>query len=191
MTKPLSGDADEARQETLLAFWFRPAHKEKWFVRDEAFDAELRRRFGALHEAAARGELAAWKDTPRGCLALVILLDQLTRNFQRGTPQSYANDAAALALAKEAVARGHDAELNESERAFLYMPYEHSEKLADQERGVELMAGLAADPGWHKFAVMHRDIIARFGRFPHRNAILGRDSTAEELAFLEQPNSSF
>lgn len=191
MTSAPSGETDEARQEALLAFWFAPAHKEKWFARDEAFDAELRRRFGALHEAAARGELEAWKKTPRGCLALIILLDQLTRNFQRGSPRSYVNDAAALALAKEAVARGHDAALDESERAFLYMPFEHSEKLADQERGVELIAGLAADPGWHKFAVMHRDIIARFGRFPHRNAILGRESTAEELAFLKQLGSSF
>ena len=181
----------DAAQEELLSFWFRPEHKEKWFSRDDAFDAELDEAFGALHRAAARGELAAWRETARGCLALVILLDQLSRNFYRGTPEAFAHDADALALATAAIARGFDRELSESERACLYMPFEHSEDLTDQEQGVALMEGLASDPGWHRFAVMHRDIIARFGRFPHRNEILGRQSSAEELAFLREPNSSF
>lgn len=183
------GDA-ERQQEALLEFWFAQP-KERLFKSDPEFDDELRRRFGSLHEAAAIGALDDWRETPRGCLALIVLLDQLTRNFHRGSPGSYANDAQALALSKEAIARGHDAALGESERAFLYMPFEHSEDLADQERGVELMAGLTSDPGWRRFAAMHRDIIARFGRFPHRNAVLGRESSAEELAFLEEPNSSF
>lgn len=180
----------QAQREALLDFWFAQP-KEKLFTADPAFDAELRERFGALHEAAARGELDDWRETPRGRLAVVILLDQLTRNFHRGTPQAFANDAKALALAKEAADSGQASALGDAERAFLYMPFEHSEELADQERGVELMAELDSDPAWHRFAVMHRDVIARFGRFPHRNAILGRQSSAEELAFLEEPNSSF
>jgi uncharacterized protein (DUF924 family) len=185
------GNSDAQRQQAaLLEFWFAQP-KEKLFKVDSDFDEELRRRFGTLHEAASIGALDDWRETPRGCLALVILLDQLTRNFHRGSPRAYDNDAQALALSKEAIARGHDAELADSERAFLYMPFEHSEDLADQERGVELMGLLTSDPQWEKFAVMHRDVIARFGRFPHRNEILGRASTEEELAFLEEPNSSF
>ena len=186
---PAESDAGR-QQDALLEFWFAQP-KEKLFKADPEFDEELRRRFGSLHEAAAIGALDDWRESPRGCLALIILLDQLTRNFHRGSPQSYDNDARALAFAKEAVARGHDAALGESERAFLYMPFEHSEDLADQERGVELMADLASDPQWRRFAEMHRDVIARFGRFPHRNEILGRVSSEEELAFLKEPNSSF
>lgn len=174
----------------MLAFWFSQP-KEKLFQADADFDALLKQRFGALQAAASQGQLDAWRESPRGSLALVILLDQLTRNFHRGTPAAYANDPAALALSREAIGRGFDAALGESERAFLYMPFEHSEDLADQERGVELMRALTSDPAWHDFAVMHRDIIARFGRFPHRNAVLGRDSSAEEREFLKQPNSSF
>lgn len=187
-----TGDDLDAKseQEALLAFWLAQP-KEKLFTSDPDFDEELRRRFGSLQEAAAEGALDAWRETARGCLALIILLDQLTRNFHRGTPRAFENDAKALALSKQALARGYDAELKESERSFLYMPFEHSEDIAEQERGVELMAGLTSDPAWHRFAEMHRDVIARFGRFPHRNAILGRASTAEELAFLKEPNSSF
>ncbi|MEX0922165.1 MAG: DUF924 family protein [Rhodovibrionaceae bacterium] len=188
MTESLGSPAE---QEALLAFWFDPQHKEKWFRRDDDFDAELRQRFGDLHAAAAEGRLDAWRETPRGSLAVVILLDQLTRNFHRGTPEAFANDPTALVRAAEAIERGFDRELGETERVFLYMPFEHSELLADQERGVELMGRLSSDPQWLKFAVMHRDLIARFGRFPHRNAVLERESTVEEADFLKEPNSSF
>jgi uncharacterized protein (DUF924 family) len=176
--------------DELLAFWFAPGTKPRWFAKDGAFDAELRDRFGPLAAAAAEGRLARRAGTPRGALGLVLLLDQLPRNLHRGDPRAFAQDEKARAVASAALAAGHDAALGPDERLFLYLPFEHSEDLADQERAVELF-GRLGDPELLGYAVRHRDIVARFGRFPHRNAVLGRPSTAEELAFLEGPNSSF
>jgi uncharacterized protein (DUF924 family) len=174
--------------DEVLAFWF--AHSSRWFAKDEAFDAEIRQRFLALHDEVERGEHEDWRSTPRGALAYVIVLDQFSRNMFRGTPRSFASDARALAAAHDALSRGFDQALSPEERSFLYMPLMHSEDLADQERCVDLFRALG-DAYSLGFAVQHRDIIARFGRFPHRNAILGRTSSPEELEFLTQPGSSF
>lgn len=182
--------------DDVLNFWFSETDSANWFERSDAFDQEVRERFGDAVEDARDGKLAAWNDAPRGCLAVIILIDQFSRNIHRDSPLAWSADAAGLASAKLALARGHDQALDHNERKFLYMPLMHSEDLADQERCVELFRGLAdegAEDGEiaHDFAVRHRDIIARFGRFPHRNDVLGRESTPEEVAFLKEPNSSF
>jgi uncharacterized protein (DUF924 family) len=176
--------------DDLLAFWFAPENRERWFTPDPAFDAEIARRFAPLIADAMAGRLAGWVDEPRGALALCLLLDQFPRHVWRGTPRTFAGAAQARDVARAALEMGHDRALAPEERHFLYLPFEHSESLADQERCVVLM-GTLGDAEWLDYAVRHRDIIARFGRFPHRNAILGRPSTAEEVAFLQQPGSSF
>ncbi|MCC7536395.1 MAG: DUF924 domain-containing protein [Deltaproteobacteria bacterium] len=175
--------------DVVLEFWFGldPA---RWWKKDPAFDAEVRSRFADLHAAVERGEHEGWRATPRGALAYVIALDQLSRNMFRGEARSFASDARALEAARDAVAQGFDAALPPTERPFLYMPLMHSESLEDQERCVALFRALGSE-GQLRFAEQHRDIVARFGRFPHRNAILGRDSTPAELEFLTQPGSSF
>lgn len=174
----------------VLDFWFAATTRPGWFVRSEVFDARVRAELGPLHERAARGELDAWAGEPRGALALVILLDQVPRNIHRGSPLAFASDARALQHARAAVDAGLDRSLEEVERVFLYLPFEHSEALADQDRSVALMGALA-EPMWLDYAERHRVVIARFGRFPHRNATLGRESSPEELEFLQQPGSSF
>ena len=176
--------------DPLLAYWFDEATRPRWFVKDPAFDAELGERFGPLAALAAEGALDHWADTPRGALALVILLDQLPRNLHRGRPEAFAQDAKARAVATKALAAGHDAAMTPEERLFLSLPFEHSEALADQERSMALFEALG-DPELLDYARRHYEIIHRFGRFPHRNAVLGRASTADELAFLAGPNSSF
>lgn len=176
--------------DDVLAWWFAPETKPRWFGGGEAFDVAVRERLGALCERALAGELAGWAADSRGLLALVILLDQVPRNIFRGTPRAFAGDLEAWALARLAVDRGFDQGLSVDERLFLYLPFEHAEDLAAQERSVALFRALG-DPGYLDYAIRHEDVIERFGRFPHRNAILGRESTAEELAFLEQPGSSF
>lgn len=192
----------------VLSFWFgdlssgavTPEVAKRWFEKDPAFDEAARAAFEPDAHAAMQGQRDEWASSPRGTLALVILLDQLTRNIYRDTPKAFAGDARALALSREAVARGDDRALSPVERIFLYMPHMHSEDLEVQERSVELFEALARElegplremaDSSADFARRHRDIIARFHRFPHRNAILGRPSTDEELAFLEQPGSSF
>jgi uncharacterized protein (DUF924 family) len=177
--------------QEVLEFWFSDEVRSHWWVKDPAFDEQVRSRLGALHGAAARGELDGWAATADGALALVLLLDQVPRNIHRGSPDSFSCDAKARAVTKAALAAGHDGELaDDSRRLFLYLPLEHSEELADQERCLELMRPL--EPAqWYDFAVLHHRIIARFGRFPHRNQVLGRESTPEEIAFLDGPNSSF
>lgn len=171
-----------------------------WWGRSDATDAELRERFGATHAAAARGELDGWAATPAGRVALVVVLDQLSRNLHRGTPGAFAQDPAALRLAAAAVDTHEDRAQPFFHRVFLYLPFEHSERLVDQERCCRLFERLVAEAPaplgeparmYLGFAVQHRDIVARFGRFPHRNAILGRPSSAEEQRFLAQPGSSF
>jgi uncharacterized protein (DUF924 family) len=174
----------------VLAFWFQETQPAQWWKVDPAFDALVRMRFGALHEQARRCELFAWRATPEGRLAEVIVLDQFARNIHRGTPLAFAADPLALALAQEAVAAGADLQLQFEQRPFLYMPYMHSESAAIHAVGEPLMKDRAPQ-GTYDFELKHKAIVDRFGRYPHRNAILGRASTAEELEFLKQPGSSF
>jgi uncharacterized protein (DUF924 family) len=174
-------DGDD-RIADLIGFW-RAAGFERWFEKDEAFDAAFRDRYLALHEAAARGDLDGWAESADGALALILLLDQFPRNAFRGTARMYATDPAALDIARKAVAAGFDTTIDPELRVFVYLPFEHSENLADQERCVALSASLGGEV--RKASLEHLDIIQRFGRFPHRNEILGRETTPEEKAFLE------
>jgi uncharacterized protein (DUF924 family) len=180
----------QIRPETVLSFWFSDEVKAKWWVKEDAFDEAVRTRFGAAFEAARGGAMDHWAQTPEGALALVILLDQVPRNSFRGTPHAFSADDKALAIASAAIDRGFDAALPSDRRNFLYMPFQHSERLEDQERGMGLFPSNDVADGL-KYMTLHRDIIARFGRFPHRNSILGRVSTEEELDFLQQPGPSF
>lgn len=182
-------------------FWFGeaddPAYgqaRPQWFKKDPAFDAEIEKRFLKVIDTAAEGHLDMMAESPEGAVALVLVLDQFPRNVFRGDARAFAHDQKALAVAKRAVARGFDAEVLPMMRPFLYLPFEHSERLEDQERAVALFEGLAEEAGdtaGLDWAHKHLAIIKRFGRFPHRNAVLGRPSTAEEEQFLTQPDSSF
>ena len=185
----------------VLAFWFGreddPGYGEfrsQWFQKDGAFDREVTDRFGDLYERAAAGELDAWREEAESCLALVIVLDQFPRNMFRGDARTHTTDGKALDAAKYAIERALDRELPAFGRMFLYMPFMHAENVEDQRRSVELFERLAAEPGGPdvvEYAVGHREIVERFGRFPHRNAILGRETTPEEAEFLTQPGSSY
>lgn len=176
--------ATPAEVDQLLQFWFSETSAKRWFRSTAAFDDELRQRFGEWVEAGLRGELEHWLASPHGALALVILLDQLPLNIYRGQAKSFAGEAGARSAAATAIERGWDQSLSQSERAFLYLPFMHSELLADQDRAVALFESAGLDGNLH-WAKHHREIVRRFGRFPHRNAILGRPSTAEEIAWLE------
>ena len=167
----------------VLAFW-REAGPKKWYAKDNAFDDDVRARFLATYEAAAAGRLSDWEENPDGALALIITLDQFPRNMFRGDARTYAADPLARAVADRAIARGLDKKFAVPERTFFYLPFEHSENLADQERGVDLNRA-TGDADALKWAELHADIIRRFGRFPHRNAMLGRETTPEEQAFLD------
>lgn len=187
---------EQALIDAVLPFWFGVeapgrdlAYQPRWFEKDPAFDAEIRARLGPLHDAAAAGGHDALVTSPHGALAQVILLDQVPRNLFRDSPRAFATDPQARALTRTALDRGWDQALHPLERLFLYLPLEHSESLADQDLSVALMTPLGER--FADYAERHRVIIARFGRFPHRNAALGRDSTAEERDFLTQPGSSF
>lgn len=168
--------------DDTLRFW-RDAGPHRWFKKDPAFDAEFKARFEAAHHAAATGALDGWASQPDGALALLILLDQLPRNAWRGSGHMFATDGKALALARAAVEAGFDRRLDDAMRAFFYMPFMHSEAMADQVRCVELCADLADNL---RFALLHQDIIARFGRFPHRNRALGRATSPDEQRFLDE-----
>ncbi len=172
-----------AAPEAVLSFW-REAGPKRWFAVDPAFDAEIRERFLATHEAAAAGRLSAWEDTAEGALALVIALDQFPRNMFRGVARAFSTDGLALAATRRAIGHGFDLKMPMPERNFFYLPFEHSENLADQERCIAL-TDATGDAEALKWAKVHHDVIRRFGRFPHRNAALGRVSAAEEIAFLE------
>jgi len=189
----MSGDpaAVAGKPEDVLDFWFAEGMAARWFKADEAFDQEVRQLLLPLHEQAAEGRLDHWQESAPGALALVILLDQVPRNMFRGEPRAFATDAQALAVTKRALAKGFDQELRQVERVFLYLPLEHCEDLADQELCVQLTSALDENPEWGDYARRHRDVIARFGRFPHRNAVLGRETTPEEAVFLQEPGSSF
>jgi uncharacterized protein (DUF924 family) len=180
----------------ILDFWFGPpdsperGHPRKvWFRKSASFDEEIRFRHLETWERAARGELERWQATPLACLALVIVLDQFPRNMFRGTARAFSSDPAALSAAESLVGRGFDRPLLPVERVFSYLPFEHAEDLAAQRHSLALFETL--DSGYRDYARRHYEIVARFGRFPHRNAILGRESTAEEIEFLSQPGSSF
>ena len=183
----------------VLEFWFGPPEvygqrRKGWFEKSPAFDLEVRSRFGGLREELAAGRYAEWLAEPDPCLARIVVLDQFPRNMYRGSAKAFATDALALQAARQALERRYDRAMRPVERLFLYMPFEHSESLADQERACELMAPLAQFPETddvYRYALAHRDIIARFGRFPHRNAALGRASTPAEIEFLRQPGSAF
>ncbi len=176
--------------QAVLTFWFKELVPAQWWRVDEGLDASMRERFGPLHRAAHAGELDAWRETPHGRLAEVIVLDQFSRNLHRGTVQAFACDPMALALAQEAVRAGHDMALADAERAFMYMPYMHSESALVHAQSERLFRALAAQANLQS-ALQHKAIIDRFGRYPHRNEVLGRSSTPEELAFLQQPGSRF
>lgn len=169
--------------QEVATFW-REAGPQKWFAKDEAFDAAFKSRFEALHHAAAAGVCDDWAGEAEGALALLVLLDQFPRNAYRGTGHMFATDGKARATARAAVDAGLDARVEPALRPFFYLPFMHSEDLADQERSVALNQVL--DANTQRFAVLHRDIVARFGRFPHRNAVLGRASSADEQRFLAE-----
>ncbi|MCB1414647.1 MAG: DUF924 family protein [Xanthobacteraceae bacterium] len=167
----------------IVAFW-RDAGFERWYEKDDAFDAEIRRRFGTTWEAARAGERDAWQDSDEGALALLIVLDQFPRNMFRGDPRTFATDARAREVARRAILEGRDQRIDPVMRQFVYLPFEHSEELDDQAQSVRLFRVLG-DAENLRYAEIHADIIRRFGRFPHRNAVLGRDTTADEQAFLD------
>lgn len=176
--------------DIVLNFWFNDIDPKRWWVKDEAFDVLLRERFLTLLQQAQAGELFHWRSSAKGRLSEIIVLDQFSRNIFRDTPDAFAQDPMALALAQEAVAAGALLELNEAERGFLLMPYMHSEsRLIHQQ--AELLFAQHASTVQHDFELKHKAIVDRFGRYPHRNEILGRTSLASEIEFLTQPNSSF
>lgn len=174
----------------VIEFWFAPASRERWFESTPDFDRQIEARFGDLCRQGAAGALGHWQDSAAGCLALCLLLDQFPRNRFRGSREAFATDAQALAVAEQALARGLDQQLPPEMRMFLYLPFEHSEDLAHQRRAVALIGALG-DAKALDYAVRHLRVIERFGRFPHRNQVLGRETTAAEAAFLEAPGSSF
>jgi len=183
----------------VLDFWFGPratrgAMRAEWFRKDEKFDAQIRDRFGDLHERSARRELDAWRGEPAAMLALVIVLDQFSRNLFRDDARAFAQDPYARECVREAIARGDEGKFLPVERMFLYLPLEHSEDIDDQRYAIDRMRSLEAFPetkGLAQWAEKHEAVVRRFGRFPHRNAILGRASTPEEMEFLREPGSRF
>ena len=193
--------ADPAHWREVLEFWFgatdsaeRGRPRKPWFVKSPELDAAVKQRFHATHAAAVAGQLDAWERTPLAALALVVTLDQFPRNMFRGQARAFAADAKALEVARRLVERGFDAALVPVERWFAYLPFEHAEEIEAQRQALALFERLGFDPasaGAFEYARRHHDVVARFGRFPHRNAILGRASTAEELEFLQQPGSAF
>jgi uncharacterized protein (DUF924 family) len=172
-----------ATSDDVLAFW-RSAGPKKWFAKDDAFDADIRARFMPTYEAAARDDLSEWESTPDGALALTIVLDQFPRNLFRHDARAFATDAAARAIADRALARGFDSQVPTGERMFFYLPFEHSESMVDQDRCCALFRELG-NADQLRWAELHADIIRRFGRFPHRNAVLGRTTTPDEQAYLD------
>ncbi|TDO73408.1 uncharacterized protein (DUF924 family) [Halanaerobium saccharolyticum] len=174
----------------VIKFWFEELTPKQWFVSSEELDTRIYKRFGVIHDAATKGELDYWRATPEGSLAEIIVLDQFSRNIYREKPEAFANDLAALILAQEAIRKGFHNKLKTFKRSFFYMPFMHSESLVIHKTALRLFN----EPGmedYFEYEIKHKEIIERFGRFPHRNQILGRDSTAEEIEFLSQPGSSF
>lgn len=178
------------KYQEIIDFWFKEIEPGRWWIKGTSFDNDITAKFLQIHEAAKQCELVHWRETASGRLAEIIVLDQFSRNMYRDTPQAFSYDGIALALAQEAIALGEDKKLSPIERNFLYMPFMHSESLVIHETAVALYKanGIANNL---EFELKHKEIIERFGRYPHRNIILNRESTAEEIEFLNQPNSSF
>jgi uncharacterized protein (DUF924 family) len=185
-------ETDRAAVGRVLDFWFAPGAEANWFEASDDFDRAVRAALADDYQRAAAGAYDGWRKSAQGSLALVLLLDQVPRNLFRGDPRAFATDARARAVTRHALAQGFDRRLAaQAQRMFLYLPLEHSEALEDQEDCCRLMAVLDENAEWLDWALKHRDAIARFGRFPHRNAVLGRESSAPEKAFLTEPDSSF
>lgn len=180
----------QAEPSLVLNFWFTEIEPKQWWVKDSSFDGEIARRFAKLHRAALLGELYTWRREASGRLAEIIVLDQFSRNIYRDDARAFAGDSIALVLAQEVVSAGADKLLTRAQRPFLYMPYMHSESAIIHEQAVELFTGLGSESNL-KFELRHKAIIDRFGRYPHRNLLLGRPSSPEEMIFLEEPGSSF
>jgi uncharacterized protein (DUF924 family) len=187
--QPTADAAEPSWVGEVLDFWFQKIGAARWFAKDATIDDEIRTRFLDLHERILAG-VAGGHATPRAARAAVVVLDQFSRNMFRGSPRAFAADPLARRLARETIAQGLDMSLTREERIFLYLPFEHSEDREDQALSCELIGRLGNDD-WTKYAQAHRAIIDRFGRFPHRNAVLGRESTQEELELLEDPSASF
>ncbi|NOR73341.1 MAG: DUF924 family protein [Mariprofundaceae bacterium] len=179
-----------ATPSEIITFWFETLEPAQWWKKDLALDREIKARFGAAHRAAMLGELELWRETADGRLAEIIVLDQFSRNIYRDRPLAFACDVTALVLAQEAVRTGADQQVDFEKRSFFYMPYMHSESSKVHETAVELFGQPGAEFNY-EFELKHKAIIDRFGRYPHRNATLGRESTPEEIEFLKQPDSSF
>ncbi|MGD1850665.1 MAG: DUF924 family protein [Cyanophyceae cyanobacterium] len=187
--------------QDVLDFWFDESDSEiygkarkEWFIKDSTFDAEIKQNFGPVLNQASVGKLDHWRDKPLSCLALVVILDQFSRNLFRRQPEAFAQDSKALEIAREAIARQFDQNLLPVQRVFFYLPFEHSEAIADQLESLRLFKTLEGDPECGSFvtyAQKHYEVIEKFGRFPHRNVILGRENTAAEEEFLKQPGSAF
>lgn len=170
----------------IIHFWFVETEPALWFQKSDAFDAEVKLRFGPTHEMAREGLCDTWMTDAEGCLALVIVLDQFPRHIYRDLPESFAADAKALITAKYAISKGYDQILDPVKRGFLYLPFQHSEDLREQKRSVELYSKMQEEnPTGYRYAVRHMEVIEKFGRFPHRNYILGRECTPEELEYLD------
>lgn len=176
--------------QDILEFWFNPENQPNWFAKSNNFDVLIEKKFKDIHQAASQAELWQWRTTAKGRLAEIIVLDQFSRNLFRDSGLAFAQDALALALAQEAIAQGLDLQLSPEQRSFLYMPFMHSESTKIHQSALKLFEQLG-NPINLEFEKKHKVIIDRFGRYPHRNLVLGRTSTAEELEFLTQPNSSF
>jgi uncharacterized protein (DUF924 family) len=181
----------DTKQE-VLKFWFEETAPAQWFQKNDTFDDEVRERFHVTYDMAAKDLCAEWARDADGVLALCLVLDQFPRNMFRGSPKSYSTDEKALLIAKAAVNRGLDQILSPVKRRFVYLPFEHSENLNDQKRSVKLFESMKeADPLGYEYALKHYEVIEKFGRFPHRNVILGRESTSEELKYLSLPGAGF
>ncbi len=176
--------------QDILDFWFSPETQPNWFAKSDQFDQSLKEKFGDILEQASKAELWSWRKNADGRLAEILVLDQFSRNIFRDTPRAFAQDSLALALAQEAISQGLDKQLSPEQRSFLYMPFMHSESKLIHEFALKLFQRLG-NPENLEYEIKHKIIIDRFGRYPHRNQILGRESTEEELSFLTQPDSSF
>lgn len=174
----------------IIRFWFEELEPKMWWIKSTSLDKEIQRRFGLIHRRAVAAELVDWRETAKGSLAEVIVLDQFSRNIYRDRPESFAYDGMALVLAQQAIEKSFDQQISEQQRGFFYLPFMHSESKVVHDRAVELYEALGNQDNL-AFELKHREIIERFGRYPHRNNILGRQSTPEELKFLETPGSSF
>lgn len=186
----MGGTPATAKPDHVLLFWFETLRPEDWYRSDPGLDDFVRDKLGGLHDVGVRGDLAHWQETPAGALALIILLDQVPRNIHRGSPRSFASDQMARDVLAGALAEGRDKLLTRRKRVFLYLPLMHSEDLAEQDRSVALFTALGIEKNLD-YAIRHREVIQKFGRFPHRNAVLGRKSTAGEEEYLAEPGAGF